>query len=213
MAHVLWLLGQDEQWMRPRVSALPAAAAAAAVVDVIASGAARWVDDRDEACVEPLAAPVAAGLVQEWVAQIREAATSGPLPVIHAMNAVSPGLWDSLGADLVRRGLAAEVPHRVRRWRPPRRRPTYEAADELRTHLRDVIRRARSATAQQREVLAVALSAGVVEHMLSRSAFTDGGVVEPTRQLLAGDALVDRLTPALSYVNSLGPVYGLPPWS
>ena len=51
VAQLLWLLGQDDQLLRPRVATLRAAITAGALVDVLNSGAAGWAGtdhDTDE---------------------------------------------------------------------------------------------------------------------------------------------------------------------
>ena len=211
VAQTLWLLGQDDQWLRPRVSAMPVAVAAGALLDVIDAGAARWVGDEDASSVEPTPVHVAEGLVGRWAALLRQAATYGPLPVIHGINAVSPHIWDVVGADLTARGCAHDVPRPVRRWLPPRRRPDHDAAVLARTHLRAVITGTRPASPCDQGVLAVASCAGVVEHVLSATAFTDHGALAPTAAFLEGSVLVRRLTPAVSYLVTLGPTFGSPP--
>lgn len=208
VAQVIWLLGQDEEWMRPRTSALRVAAAAGALVDL---GAATWVDDEDEPAVEPIDAAVPDGLLHDWAGRLVEARSSGSLPVIHALNAVSPGVWDALGSDLAQRGCAQEVPRRVRRWLPPRRRPRGDIAEQLRTHLLRVVRGTDPVSERDHGVLAVASCAGVLEHVLSRTAFTDMSVLAPTQAFLEDSDLVPRLAPALSYIVSAGPGLGYQP--
>ena len=207
VAQVLWLLGQDDQWLRPRASAMPVAVAAGALVDVVDAGAATWVDDGTPS-VQPTAMEHLDGLVGQWAALLEQAATDGPLPAIHAINAVSPEIWEVVGADLSRAGKAHDVPRRVRRWLPPRRRPDHEVVVSVRRHLQAVLDGTRPATAQDHGVLAVASCAGVVEHVLSSSAFTDHAALAPTRAFLEGSPLVRRLTPAVSYLVSPGPVIG-----
>lgn len=211
VAHALWLLGQDEQWMRPRVGVMPVAAAAGAVVDLVNSGAARWVDGNSGAALEPVHVELPDGLLHDWADRLAEAATSGPIPVIHAINAVSPGIWDSVGADLASMGFADEVPRPVRRWLPPRRRPRPDITERTRTHLLEVIRGIHPATAEDSGVLSVASCAGVVEHILSGTAFTDSSVLAPTQTFLEGSALVGRLNQAVSYLVSQGPSIGVQP--
>lgn len=211
MAQVLWLLGQDDQWLRPRASAMPVAVAAGALVDVVDAGAARWVDGDGGTSVEPTAVVDSDSLVGQWAVLLVQAATDGPLPVIHAINAVSPDIWEVVGADLSLAGKAHDVPRPVRRWLPPRRRPDHEVVVSVRRHLKEVLEGTRPATAQDHGVLAVASCAGVVEHVLSSSAFTDHGALAPTRAFLEGSALVSRLTPAVPYLVSPGPVIGTPP--
>lgn len=209
VAQVLWLLGQDDQWMRPRTSVMPIAAATGALVDVIEAGAARWVDDDDKLAVESSRRGPAGGLLRTWIDLLVEASASEPLAVVHAINAVSPNIWDSLGADLAVRSCAHEVPRPVRRWLPPRRRPHLDIANQARAQLLDVVAGTTIATRTDLGVLAVASCAGVLEHILSPTAFTDFSVVEPTEAFLEGNDLVRRLTPAVSYLVSLGPVLGL----
>jgi hypothetical protein len=209
VAQALWLLGQDEQWMRPRVSAMPVAAAAGALVDLVNCAAASWVDADGGAALEPVQGEFPAGLLHDWSDRLVEAATSGSVPVIHAINAVSPGIWDSIGADLAARSYAEEVPRPVRRWLPPRRRPRHDVAEHIRNHLLEVLRGAQPATDADRGVLAVASCAGVIEHVLSRTAFTDSSVLAPTATFLEGSALVGRLSQAVSYLVSHGPLIGV----
>lgn len=197
--------------MRPRASAMPVAAAAGALVDLVNSGAARWVDGNSGAGLEPLHVEFPDGLLHAWADRLEKAATAGPIPVIHAINAVSQSIWDSVGADLASRSYAEEVPRPVRRWLPPRRRPRPDITEPIRTHLLEVIRGAQPATDEDQGVLAVASCAGVVEHVLSRTAFTDSSVLAPTETFLRESALVDRLNQAVSYLVSQGPSIGLQP--
>lgn len=208
VAQTLWLLGQDDQWFRPRSSALPVAVAAGALVDLVDAGAAAWVGDEAQTSVEPVLAQAPGGLVGHWAALLQEAATCGPVAVIHAINAVSPHIWDVVGADLASRGYAQDVPRPVRRWLPPRRRPDHQVTARVRSHLREVTAGTEPATLRDQGVLAVGSCAGVVEHVLSATAFTDHGALAPIERFLDGSPLVRRLTPAVSYLVSVGPIIG-----
>jgi hypothetical protein len=211
VAEALWLLGQDEQYLRPRVGRLRVALTAAALVDVIDSGAARWAGSHEEPLVRETGGAAWDPLTRAWLARLAEATGSQPIPVIHAINALGPGTWEVVGADLARRGLATEIPRPVRRWLAPRRRPDREATDRARKHLRKVISGAEQASTQDHGVLSVALCAGVVEEVLSQTAFSDPSVLEPTCALLDDSILVQRLGPALSYLLSTGPGLGIEP--
>ena len=211
VAHVMWLLGQDEQWMRPRSAALPIAAAAAAIVDLTNAGVAEWVDTEMGTAVMPGEIDAVDGVLHSWADRVNDAAKLRPIPVIHAINAVSPSIWESLGADLASMSYAQQVPRPVRRWLSPRRRPARDIAAGTRTHLREVINGRQPATLRDHGVLAVAFCAGVVEHLLSQTAFTDASVLEPTQALLEESDLVRRLTPAVSYLVSLAPGLGVQP--
>ena len=81
-------------------------------------------------------------------------------------------------------------------------------AERVRAHLRGVIRGSEPATTADHGFLAVASCAGVVEHVLSETAFTDSSALAPTRAFLADSALVGRLNPAVSYLVSQGPAIG-----
>lgn len=211
-AHVVWLLGQDGQWLRPRHHAVVTAARAAALCDVVSSGAAEWVDGPGGAAVRP--GPTAGagddGLVASWGAALAVSGP-GPVPVVQALDAIGPDLWERLGTDVVRRGAAVAVPRRVRRWRSPRSRQRREVVEPLRRHLLAVVAGATPAGARDEAVLASASSAGVLEHVLSDTAFGDLGVVAPAEALLRGNELVARLEPAVSYLTSVGPLTGHPP--
>ncbi|WP_404347643.1 hypothetical protein LG324_10340 [Phycicoccus jejuensis] len=211
-AHVVWLLGQDEQWLRPRHHAVVTAARAAALCDVVASGAAEWVDGPGGAAVRP--GPAAGtgdgGLVASWGAAMAVFGP-GPVPLVQALDAIGPDLWDRLGTDVVRRGAALAVPRRVRRWRPPRCRPRREVVEPLRHHLLAVVAGATPAGARDEAVLASASCAGVLEHVLSDTAFTDLAVIAPAEDVLGESHLVARLEPAVSSLTSLGPLTGHPP--
>jgi hypothetical protein len=209
VADALWLLGQDEQLLRPRVGVLRVALAAGALVDLIDCGAARWTGTHEQAQVQPTGAGAADPLTRAWAARLGEAAGTDPLPVIHAVNAVSPESWDAVGADLARRGLASAVPRPVRRWLAPRHRPDPETADRTRRHLRRVISGAAPASTRDDGVLAVAWCAGVIEEVLSATAFSDSSVLGPTRAHLEDSVLVQRLAPAVGYLVSMGPVLGI----
>jgi hypothetical protein len=210
VAHVLWLLGQDDQWLRPRAAAMPVALAAGALVDVVDAGAGKWVDGAATTAVELSTSHEAAGLVGHWAGRLQGATRSGSLTVMHAINALAPDLWDAVGADLATQGEASNVPRPIRRWLPPRRRPNEATARQVRDQLREVIEGTRSPTPRDEGVLAVASCAGVVEHIMSSTAFTDHAALAPTRALLEGSRLVARLTPAVPYLVSLGPTIGLP---
>ncbi|GAB3078030.1 GPP34 family phosphoprotein [Pedococcus soli] len=216
VARVLWLLGQDEQLFRPRVGAMGVAVAAAALVDVVGSGAATWVDSSGQREVVCTGESPSDALIGRWAAALEESGGREPLRVIHAINAMGSHNWDAVGADLARQGMAEEVPRPVRRWMAPRRRPDLAVARRERARLLAVIGGRGAASAQEEGVLAVAWCAGVAEHVLSTNAFTDSGVIEPTRRFLADSALVPRLEPAVSYLVSMGPLLGMdgnPGWS
>jgi hypothetical protein len=211
VAQTLWLLGQDDQWLRPRASALRVAIAGGALIDLIDAGAAQWAGAQDDPQVAATGASTADPLIQIWAERFGKAARPDPIPVIHAINALGPGMWETVGTDLSRRGMASDIPRPVRRWLPPRHRPNPETSARARTHLREVIRGAAAANAQDHGVLAVALCAGVLEHILSQSAFADWSVLEPTREFLEDSMLVRRLQKAVSYLVSLGPTMGNEP--
>ncbi|MGG5260067.1 GPP34 family phosphoprotein [Phycicoccus avicenniae] len=208
VAQAIWLLGQDEQWMRPRAGTMPVVAAAAAVLDVIGSGAARWDEGGGGIAVDTGSVPAREGLLGCWTERLARAAATGPLPVIHSVDAVSPDVWELLGADLAAAGLTEDVPRALARWRPPRRRPRPEPSRRVRTRLLDVVHGRREGTEWDEGVLAVASCAGVLEHVLSGSAFTDTSVLVPVERYLSRSDLVPRLEPALSYLTSIGPVLG-----
>lgn len=209
VAQVLWLLGQDEQLLRPRVGILRAAITAGALVDVIDSGAAAWAGTDDEPRVQVTGVGPSDPLTRAWAARLAEAAPSQPIRVIHAINSLGSGIWEAVGADLARRGLATDVRRPVRRWLPPRHRPDRDATQRARTHLRDLIHGAEPATSRDHGVLAVAWCADVAEHVLSQTAFIDPAVVEPTRAFLEDSALVRRLNEAVAYLVSMAPTLGM----
>ncbi|WP_137120626.1 GPP34 family phosphoprotein [Segeticoccus rhizosphaerae] len=211
VAQVLWLLGQDEQLLRPRVGTLRVAITAGALLDVLDSGAAGWAGTDDEPQVRATGVSPSDPLTRAWAARLTQAAPSQPIPVIHAINTLGSGMWEAVGTDLVHRGLAIAVRRPVRRWLTPRHRPDRGATHRARAHLRNVIHGAEPATAQDHGVLAVAWCADVAEHVLSRSAFIDPAVVEPTRVLLEDSALVRRLNEAVSYLVSMAPGLGITP--
>lgn len=65
------------------------------------------------------------------------------------------------------------------------------------------------ATSRDHGVLAVAWCADLAEHVLSRTAFTDPTVGEPTRALVEDSALVRRINDAVSYLVSMAPRVGI----
>jgi hypothetical protein len=74
-----------------------------------------------------------------------------------------------------------------------------------------VIHGAEPATSRDHAVLAVAWCADVAKQALSRSAFIDPDVMEPTRAFLEDSALVRRLNEAVSYLVSMAPGLGITP--
>lgn len=208
VAQVLWLLGQDERLLRPRVGTLRVAITAAAL-------STSWTVARrvglapttSRRCGSPVSAP-SDPLTRAWAARLAQAGPSQPIPVIHAINSLRSGMWEPVGADLAHRGVAIDVRRPIRRWLPPCHRPDRGAIHGARAHLRNVIHGAEPATSQDHGVLAVAWCADVAGHVLSRSAFIDPAVVEPTRAFLEDSALVRRLIEAVSYLVRYGPGAG-----
>lgn len=195
-------MGQDEQLLRPRAAGLRTAVTAAALLDVISSGAASWTESgtRVRTCPLPDGLPA---LIQHRAERLEKAAGGKPLDTVYAIDALAPGVWDEVGSDAALCGFATEVPRPIRRWMSPRHRPDTRLARTLKTHLREVIRSTDAITDPVDEaVLAVGWSAGVLDDLLSLTAFTDPDVVDPARTHCQSSELVKRLDGPVTFLSS-----------
>lgn len=208
VAQVLWLLGQDEQLLRPRVGTLRGGITVGALVDVLDSRGAGWAGTDDAPQVRVTGVTPSDPRTRAWVVRLAEDALSQPIPVIHAINSLGSGTWEAVGGSGTPRPgdrgppagaalVAAAAPSRSRRHPPGSRSPAQ----------RDPRRRASHVAGHG--VLAAAWCADVAEHILSRTPFIDPLVVGPTRAFLEDSALVRRLNEAVSYPVSLAPGLGI----
>lgn len=202
ISHRVWLMGQDEQLLRPRASGLRTAVTAAALLDVIGSGAASWTESGTRVRTGSLPGGLPA-LIGRWAERLETAAGGTPLDTVYAIDALAPGVWDEVGSDAALCGFATDVPRPIRRWLSPRHRPDVELARKLKTHLREVVRSTEAITDPVDEaVLAVGWSAVVLDDLLSLTALTDPDVVDPARTHCQSSELVRRLDEAVTFLSS-----------
>ncbi|MDE9364628.1 GPP34 family phosphoprotein [Luteipulveratus sp. YIM 133132] len=203
-ARALWLLGHDDQWLRPRTHGVRVAVGAGALLDVLRSGAARWDPDDRTRLLVTSAARDPDPLVRTWADRLTTANADHSVRVIHAIGALGAQVYDEVGADLVERGLAQPVPRPVRRWLAPRRRPDPHAVRPLREHLREVVLRDAPYEDGDAAVISVAWYAGVAEQVLSASAFADPDVVDGARRIAEEANLGPRLEDDLASLTRIG---------
>lgn len=202
IAERLWLLGQDPQYLRPRVSRLRVAATAAALLDVIATGSAGWGENGATVVGHP-AVHVSAAPVAQWADRVTRATAAGPLRTVHAIDSLAPGVWDQVGRHLLETGLATPVRHSVRRWLPPRGKPDQQRVDEIRTRLRAAPDTADAPIDPvDHGVLVVGYAAAVLDTVLSESAFPDPTVMDTARPRMQDDPIVRSLTDAIGLLAS-----------
>lgn len=198
-------MGQDEQLLRPRAAGLRTAVTAAALLDVIGSGAASWTESGTQVRTCPLPDGPPA-LIGRWTERLKKAAGGKPLDTVYAIDALAPGVWDEVGSDAALCGFATEVPRPIRRWLSPRHRPDTRRAREFKTHLRGVVRSPGEITDPVDEaVVAVGWSAGVLDDLLSLTALTDPDIIDPARTHLQSNELVGRIDEAVNSLSSARP--------
>lgn len=202
ISHRIWLMGQDEQLLRPRAPGLRTAVTAAALFDVIRSGAASWTESGAQVQTCPLPHGLSA-LVRRWAGRLEKAAADRPLETLYAIDALAPDVWDDVGSDAALCGVATDVSRPIRRWMQPRHRPDTELARKLKTHLRDVVRSPDGITDSVDEaVLAAGWSAGVLDELLSLTALTDPDIVDSARTHLQFNELVRRIDEPVNFLSS-----------
>lgn len=196
-SQAFWLLGIDDQLRRPKAPHVRIGLAAAALVDVIDAGGARWTGPAQEPGIEVVPLSTDNELLATWHARLDAGVGSAGCRAVFAVDALYEHAWTEAARSLLQFDWSRE--HRL----PVLRRLSYgPTADGLQVAavLRD---EARAAVAADRlpegvalTVVAAAESVGVSEYVLSDAWAADLTIGLQATHALAADPLSQRLVAA-----------------